>query len=176
MWESVLVLKPGAVQARTRKAIESLRSLVADFPRTHQAAAEMDFIGLVEKIRAKYRQICSGLPGEMPNVCLLDCPCITQPPPKLSTNLCRCSYHRSQEVAIRVSVFDWMAARAAPVVVHHRCCDCSNTNRLKLMMFRQCPKKTHPRRACPVAARFYCRRSRVGTPLSQHIFVGTLSC
>ena len=40
--------QPDAVAARTRKAMESLRSLVDRFPRTQQAAAEMDFIELAE--------------------------------------------------------------------------------------------------------------------------------
>lgn len=60
--------QPDAVAARTRKAMESLRSLVDRFPRTQQAAAEMDFIELAEQIRAKFRQICSGLPGDQPKV------------------------------------------------------------------------------------------------------------
>ena len=68
MWESVLQAKPDALPPRTRKAIESLRLLVDGFPRTHQAAAETDFLDLMEKIRAKYRQVCSGVPGNMPKV------------------------------------------------------------------------------------------------------------
>ena len=68
VWESVLRVQPDALPVRTRKAIETLRSLVDGFPRTHQAAAEMDFLELVEKIRAKYRQVCSGLPSDVPKV------------------------------------------------------------------------------------------------------------
>jgi hypothetical protein len=68
VWERVLRLQPDVVPPRTSKAIEALRSLVDEFPRTHEAAAEMDFLELVEKIRAKYRQVCSGLPGDTPKV------------------------------------------------------------------------------------------------------------
>ena len=68
VWESVLRVQPDAVPTRTRKAIETLRSLIDEFPRTHQAAAETDFLGLVDKIRAKYRQVCSGLPSDVPKV------------------------------------------------------------------------------------------------------------
>lgn len=68
VWESVLRAEPDAAPPRTRKAIESLRLLVDQFPNTHQAAAETDFLDLVEKIRAKYRQVCSGVPGDMPKV------------------------------------------------------------------------------------------------------------
>ena len=68
VWESVLRAEPGVVPPRTRKAIESLRVLVDRFPHTHQAAAETDFLDLVEKTRAKYRQVCSGVPGDTPTV------------------------------------------------------------------------------------------------------------
>ena len=68
VWESILRVQPDAVPPRTCKPIESLRSLVDEFPRTQEAAAAMDFLELMEKIRAKYRQICSGLPGDTPKV------------------------------------------------------------------------------------------------------------
>ena len=68
MWEAVLDAQPEALPARTRKALQSLRTLVDGFPRTQEQAAAVDFIELAQQVRAKYRQTCAGLPGAPPNL------------------------------------------------------------------------------------------------------------
>lgn len=68
MWEAVLDAQPEALSARTRKALQSLRTLVDGFPRTQDQAAAIDFIELAQQIRAKYRQACAGLPGAAPDL------------------------------------------------------------------------------------------------------------
>lgn len=67
LWEHVILCHPEAVTVRTQKTAASLRALLSAFPRTHAAAAAVDVVAALEQIRAKFRQLCAGLPTARPS-------------------------------------------------------------------------------------------------------------
>ena len=83
LWEHVILCHPEAVTVRTQKTAASLRALLSAFPRTHAAAAAVDVVAALEQIRAKFRQLCAGLPTARPSASASASASVTAPSPLL---------------------------------------------------------------------------------------------